>query len=342
MLTTLTSISADKGCWAVVTSRSGLTFLEIAADKPFWRTPLVQIAAAIYILSAALIVWLVLDIRRNVALFRQAARRIRLRGETETSFKEANRIPELSAVAEDFDMLVKALLESQAMVKRTAEENAHALKTLLAVIAQSLERLRASISESDPHARRNLALIERATERLDGLVSAMRELDRASADSIYPERWRMNLSVFLERLLASYQGTLVPENKSLHVVIEPGIHVFASEDLLEPVIENILENAASFTPAGSSIRVSLKRAAGFAELSFADEGIGVEPAYMDKIFERYYSRRPHSTANADSDEHFGLGLWIVKRNIEAMGGSVSARANAPRGLVITARLPIAH
>lgn len=344
MLTTLTSLSTAEGFWAIITSRSGSAFLEAAAEKPFWRTASIQIAAAIYLASALLIAWLSADIWRNVALFRQAARRIRLRGASGISFVEANRIPELARVAEDFDGLVKALVEGQATMKAAAEENAHALKTSLGIIAQSLERLKKLIPSHDEGAKRSLDLIEQATERLDGLVSAVRALDQAAADSLYPERWPIDLSTFLGRLTSAYANTLAGAQKSLVISIAPDVHVLASEDFLEPIVENILENAASFAPQRSSISVSLSKSRNLAKLVFADEGPGVAPHLLSRIFERYYSSRPHEGTGAKeadkAKENFGLGLWIVKRNVEAMGGTVKAEPNEPHGFKITVELPL--
>lgn len=342
MLTSLATVSTPTGCWAVFTSRTGQTFLKAARDKPFWQTKEMQLALAIYVFSALLIAWLFSTFWRNMALFRAAARKIRLRGSAGPSFVETNRIPELSGVAEDFDALVAALLDSKAQMQRAAEENAHALKAPLAVIAQSLEPLKAALPQDRAAAQRSLSLIERSVDKLDALVSAGRDLDQASAEAVFPQRWRVNLSESVRKLLLSYEKTLEANAKRLTMQIAPDLHVMASEDLIELVIENILDNAASFTPRDGTIAVTLTRVRDMAELTISDEGPGVEPEFLERIFDRYVSHRPTGAVQnrAMGADHFGLGLWIVRRNVEGAGGTVRAALRTPHGLAVTVKFPL--
>jgi len=107
---------------------------------------------------------------------------------------------------------------------------------------------------------------------------------------------------------------------------------------MEPVIENLLENAASFTPAGGVIEISLGHENGKVRLSVLDQGPGVRPRMLPHIFERNMSFR-ESTESNFAGGHQGLGLWIVKRNIEGLGGSVSARNLTRGGFEVTILLP---
>ena len=74
-----------------------------------------------------------------------------------------------------------------------------------------------------------------------------------------------------------------------------------------------------------------------AELAIADTGPGVAPENLERIFDRYFSRRPGPEGQAS---HFGIGLWIARRNIEALGGSIRAENRAPAGLVVRIALPL--
>jgi two-component system sensor histidine kinase ChvG len=342
MLTSLTSISTKKGCWAVITSRTLPGFLQIAMAKPFWQTAAMRTAAIVYLLSAVIIVWLFIDIWRAMAKFRATARAVRLHGAEVASFKNANEIPELAAVAEDFDTLVNALSQSQAMLKRVAEQTAHALKLPIAIIAQSLEPLRKAVPAGSTDARRSIDLIERSAERLDGLVSVARDLEQAAADAIYPKQWTMNLSQYVEKLLDSFAGGLAPTRGTIERHIEPDIYVVASEDMIETVIENLLDNATSFSPPDKPIDVSLQREGNFARLSVSDQGPGVEPELLQTIFDRHFSRRPSDDFAGSATDHFGLGLWIVKTQVEGAGGSAYAEPNVPGGLQLVVRLPLAQ
>lgn len=339
IITSLTPLHLANGCWVVTTSNATAGLLESSIGRPFWRSENIQLAGLVYLLTAGVICWLIIDIWRSAVRFRKAARTIRLQGVDGASFARMNDIPELSGVAEDFDSLVAALAESQDFIRKAAEENAHALKAPLAVISQAVEPLKRNLDSSDSRARRSIELIEQSVARLGALVSAARDLDQADAVIAYSRKRRLDLSMFLQRMLSSYQTGLEAKSKTLKMSIEPDVYVLANEDLLEPVVENLLENAASFAPAGSVIEVRLKRRGGVAEFSIGDRGPGVDPAKFEKIFERYYSERPQANAHP-AERHFGLGLWIVKRNVEGLGGAVRVRNRKAGGLMATVALKV--
>lgn len=313
LLTSITPIKTGMGCWAVVTSHAAAAYLGVGMGQPYWRTPEVQAAALVYIAMAALVLVLLLEVWRNLRRFGELARDIVMHRGPASSFSEQNTVPELEPVAEDFDRLVATLHNSAVNLRRAAEDNAHAFKTPIAVIRQAVEPLKRIVPPEDSRGRRAIDMIEGSIERLDGLVSFARRMDETAAD------------------------------------------------LLETVIENVVDNALSFSPAGGSIRVVCKREGAGILLAVDDEGPGVDPANVEKIFERYFSQRPASHAAgrpparavaagrfasdgdgpADDMPHYGIGLWIVRRNVEAVGGRVDAENRLEGGLGIRIRLPAA-
>ena len=114
---------------------------------------------------------------------------------------------------------------------------------------------------------------------------------------------------------------------------------------MEPVIENVLENAASFTPPGGAIEVSLARDGDMAVIRIADRGPGVDPRHLRPclrslcVLSRDTSRRS-AIAVATREAHQGLGLWIVKRNVEGLRGIVSAHNREGGGFEVAVRLRI--
>jgi two-component system sensor histidine kinase ChvG len=107
--------------------------------------------------------------------------------------------------------------------------------------------------------------------------------------------------------------------------------------MMETAVENVLENAVSFTPASGIIRVRAYRDGRGARIMIEDEGPGVPADRLHRIFDRYYSVRPASAASAAGN--FGIGLWIVRRNVEAMGGRVWAENRRQGGLRVTIEFP---
>jgi two-component system, OmpR family, sensor histidine kinase ChvG len=342
VLTSMTPVHIGGSCWIVITSQNAASLAPGLLNASFWTNPAMRATASIYFLSAALVIWLFIHMWRNVSRFRTAARRIRMRGTGAISFHELNTIPELTRVAEDFDSLVGALMASQAFIKRTAEENAHAFKAPLAVIAQSIEPLRRVVVSSDATAQRSLHLIERSVAKLDTLVSAVRDFEEAAAETVYPVRRPVNLSEFLARMLSDYAPVLATQEKRLAISIVNGVSVYANDDLLETIIENILDNAVSFTRCGGVIEIDLRQNGNRALLRIGDRGPGVDAERLSLIFERYVSLRPNAPPDKGiapaAEWHQGLGLWIVRRNVEALGGTVTGRNRAGGGFEVIVSL----
>lgn len=332
LLTSITPINTDFGCWALVTSHDTEAYVGSSLGRPYWRTATVQIAAFIYLVMAGLVLAVLLGVWRNLRRFRDLARDI-VSGEAHgESFAARNTVPELSGVAEDFDRLVDTLRQSAVSLRRAAEDNAHAFKTPIAVIRQSVEPLRRALPEDATRCHRALAMIEKSVDKLDGLVSFTRRMDEASADLLEPPRRRIDLSALVERMSNGYHPILAEKQLRLDARVDPGLVVRASADILETVVENLIENAVSFSPKDATVRVRLTRNGGKAELTVEDEGPGVDPGNLPRIFERYFSQREPGRGMPEEDPtgqtaagtHFGIGLWIVRRNVEALGGRIHA------------------
>jgi two-component system sensor histidine kinase ChvG len=246
------------------------------------------------------------------------------------SFSRRSRVRELGGVATAFDGMVERLKDAAAAIRQGAEDHAHAFKTPIAVIAQSLEPLRRGVASVDERGRRAVEMIERSVARLDELVAATRRIDQAIALSVDPPRQKLDLSTLVTQLVEDYRDAAQVRGAVIAIECEPGVAVLAGEDLLESIVENLLDNAIDFSPPGGTIEVRVRREGRRAVLTVADQGPGVPPDQLSRLFPRYYTRRPQATQAAGGRGNSGLGLWIVKRNIRSIGGEVLV-ANRPQG-----------
>jgi two-component system sensor histidine kinase ChvG len=191
---------------------------------------------------------------------------------------------------------------------------------------------------------RAVARIVRSTEPLDQLVSASRQLDNATAELMEAPEERIDISKLTRSLSDSFARNHEPLELAFSQDIQDGIVAWGSDVLFETVIENVLENAVSYSPRGGTVSVSLHREDGVAVMTMADEGPGVDPDDLERIFERYFTDRPtiHLIANGEEiSTHYGIGLWIVRRNLEAFGGSAVACNLPDAGFEVTLRIPLA-
>jgi len=340
LLTSITPVNTRYGCWALVTAHAAPGYLDTSIGQPYWRKPEVQAAALIYLAMAAIVLAVIAGIWRSLHRFGELARRIATAGPDEASFADRNTVPELESVAEDFDRLVATLRASADSIRRAAEDNAHALKTPIAVIRQSLEPLKRIVPAGDKRGQRAMDMIERSVDRLDGLVSYARKLDEEAADLLSVPIKVVDAAAVTRQVLEGYAAVLAGRGARLEAQLPQSLLVRAADELLETVLENLLENAAGFSPPGGTVLVRLGRQGDRAVLRVEDEGPGVPPHHLDKIFERYFS---HRNGNAESDApHFGIGLWIVRRNVGAVGGRVTARNRPTGGLAVEVVLPLAE
>src|SRR5205823_2817602 len=127
--------------------------------------------------------------------------------------------------------------------------------------------------------------------------------------------------------------------------VAPGLAVAGREDMFETILENLIDNALSFSPPGEPITVRAKGDNGTIIMTVADNGPGVAPDQLNRIFERYYSsrfNREQDEIDANGGIHFGIGLWLVRQQVQALGGTVTAENQATGGLVVTVRIPRAE
>ncbi len=347
VLTSITPVEIHAGCWVVITSRASEDVLSSAFGQPYWKTPEVRIAAVIYVVMAVIVLSMFLGIWRNIRRFAEHARDIRKGKSGGQSFASLNHIPELTNAADEFDHLVDALHQSASRIRQAAEENAHALKAPLAVISQSIEPLKAAIPASDTRRRRAADLVERSVAKLDVLISAARRVDEVSAALIDPVRKPVVFSGLVKTMVRSYAAVSSDRSPRVEGKVEPRLVVNANEEVLETVVENLLDNAVSFSPPSGNIRVALAKNGRDAVLTIEDEGPGVSPEMLSRIFDRYFSHRPAQEPASDADpatepsSHFGIGLWVARRNVEALGGTIDAENSENQGLRVVIRLPLA-
>jgi two-component system sensor histidine kinase ChvG len=115
--------------------------------------------------------------------------------------------------------------------------------------------------------------------------------------------------------------------------------------LLRAAMEHVVENAIDFSPPGGEICVRITAGRSLAVLAIEDEGPGAAPEVLPQIFNRYFSDRSNvpsvaSQDGVDDTPNFGLGLWIARRNVEALRGRIFAENRRSGGLRLTISLPI--
>ena len=223
-------------------------------------------------------------------------------------------------------------------VRRDFVANAsHELRTPLTSIRGFVEALEDGAMEEAATGRRFLEKIRLHADRMAGLVSDLLELSRLESGERPPAWEPVAPAEVAEDVAASLAGAAERKGVALDRADHGAPTVVSDADRLRRIVENIVENAVKYTPAGGRVEITTRPAAdGGAEVVVADDGPGIPPEHVPRIFERFYRV---DKARSRELGGTGLGLSIVKHLAEGMGASVSVDSQPGRGTRFTVTLP---
>jgi two-component system, OmpR family, sensor histidine kinase ChvG len=252
------------------------------------------------------------------------------RGRLRRTFGGSKRRDEIGDLTRALERLTARLERHLLFVESFPADVSHEFKNPLASIRTASELL----SQTDDPAQREqlAATVDKEVARLSRLLSAVREVSKIDAAVDLEEA----TPVELRSVLSELRG--VESRIDLSLPAHPVV-VTASEDRLVQALRNVVDNAVSFSPPDGRVRVSVTQDEGHAILRVDDEGPGIPPEHVERIFDRFFSFRPDPAQRRDHD---GLGLAIARSIVEAYGGTIRAMNLTPRGARIEVRLPVAR
>jgi two-component system sensor histidine kinase ChvG len=242
-------------------------------------------------------------------------------------------MPDMTSRSDEIGDLSAALMRmTHALYKRIeaieafAADVAHEIKNPLTSLRSAVETM--DFARTPEQKQKLMDVIQKDVQRLDRLVTDISNASRLDAELVRERMLAFDLGTLITALsdLIRSQG----EDRNVKVVTNlPRGALIARglEGRIAQVITNLLDNALSFAPDGSTITVTGKRLPkGMVHVTIEDEGSGIPQDNLDSIFERFYSERPTSEAFGN---HSGLGLSISKQIVEAHGGRIWAENIEP-------------
>lgn len=182
-----------------------------------------------------------------------------------------------------------------------------------------------------------VAPLEEAIQGLNGMLTGLLDLSRLDAGVVRPKPMPVDVNEMLERLEAAY--TLLAAEKGLRFRLrsQPGVRVVTDPELLERILRNLLDNAFKYTESGF---VTLRCARRGANLVFrvTDSGHGIPSEHQDKIFEEFFQV---GNDERDRSKGLGIGLSVVQRLVQMIGGCIKVHSRHGRGSQFTVILPTA-
>ncbi len=263
-------------------------------------------------------------IRRLAASAERVRRGINKRVEIPDFTSRRDEIGHLSGAIRD---MTNALYNRIDAIEAFAADVSHELKNPLTSLRSAVETL-AFVKTSEQRARL-IEIVKHDVKRLDRLISDISDASRLDAELARTEQRPVDVAKLLHTIVALASETRKYDQAeiTLHIGrlpagIDPlrGYMVLGSDSRLGQIARNLLDNARSFTAAGTAINVSVRRAGADVELRVNDHGPGIRPDKLEQIFERFYTDRPDGSFGSNS----GLGLSISKQIVEAHKGRIWA------------------
>jgi two-component system sensor histidine kinase ChvG len=299
----------------------------------------------VFLVSAAVMIVLSLflagTIARPMRRLAEAAEHVRRRTHTRVEIPDMSaRADEIGHLSGAFRDMTNSLYSRIEAIESFAADVAHELKNPLTSLRSAIETL--PLAKSEESRQRLLNVIQHDIKRLDRLISDISDASRLDADLLRHESEDVDLRKLLNAVSGIANDVPREDGVKVEVVFEPEnapvsqFTIFGNDSRLGQVIDNLVENARSFSPPDSKVRLLCKRLTNEIEIAVEDEGPGIQPDALTRIFERFYTDRPAHRFGQNS----GLGLSISKQIVEAHNGRIWAENRLSGSQIAGARFVV--
>jgi len=338
-LTPVFSAASPSGSGVVLLTTNDLNFTRIVRSQ---RRSLFLAMGLAILLSVLLSLFLARTIVRPLRRLALAAHRVRM-----GRAREVN-VPRLPSRADEIGFLARAVSDMSQSLRHRMDNIEHFAADVTHELKNPLASLRSAVDGAerveDPALRQKLLDVARADViRLDRLIGDISEAARTDAELARAKFEPVDLGPLIEQLVSSWENRREkgdarlafarPRKDTTVIMGDPG--------RLARAIDNLIDNAISFSPAGGLVEIAAARVDDAVRIRIDDEGPGVPEEAREAIFNRFHSVRPE---HEDFGRHSGLGLAIARAIVEGHGGEIDVqdRDDAPSGARFTIRLPVAE
>lgn len=238
---------------------------------------------------------------------------------------------EYDLIFENINVMAKELSKNEILKNDFISNVSHEIKTPITVIqnyAKALQNDGLDRLERD----KCLKGLVVQTQKLSGLISNILKLNKLENQEIVPEMEEIDLAELLRVRILSFENLLEKKDLKVECDIEY-IKIVGSSSLLEIVLNNLISNAVKFTDTGGKITISLKEDDTHAIIKVKDTGCGISNEVGKHIFDKFYQGD-----TSHSSEGNGLGLALVKKVIDLIGGEISVESKVGVGTTFKLRL----
>ncbi|HEY5527084.1 MAG TPA: PAS domain S-box protein [Candidatus Anoxymicrobiaceae bacterium] len=215
----------------------------------------------------------------------------------------------------------------------------HELRSPLAVIEGFAKTLSEHFERLDEETKReSIEIILKKSVALEGLIENLLDMSRIEEGRLEVSREPFDIVELCEGVSEDQERVEGLHEVRVETDARPVV-VIADREKTEVAVGNLIRNALKFSPGGGEVTVSVNQTKSVAEISVRDEGIGIAPEQLERIFDRFYQVDSSETRSFPGS---GLGLYITRELVGSMGGSVTVESERGKGSVFTFTLPLAR
>lgn len=241
---------------------------------------------------------------------------------------EYGKYNEYDLIMENLNKMASELQKNEVLKTDFISNVSHEIKTPLAIIQNYAALLQDDTLDNETRKKHAKTLIS-ASKRITDLITNILKLNKLENQEIQEKHETFPLNEALAECVIEFEPLLEKKNLALNCDFDD-VTVFSSKSLLEIVWNNLISNAIKFTPDGGKIDILLKRKNKNVEITVIDTGCGMTSEVGAKIFEKFYQG---DTSHATQGN--GLGLALVKKVIDILGGEIAVQSEVNKGSTFT-------
>lgn len=254
------------------------------------------------------------------------------KGDYSQRIEKKSNIEEIDKLTTSINSLGYSLKDQEKLRQRLTKDVSHELRTPLSTLQSHMEALIDGIWEPTTE---RLTSCHEEILRLKRLVGDLEKLAQYESENLILNKTKFNIGEVIKNIVLNFEKEFLIKGVTLNYY-EKDTEIYLDKDKISQVIVNLLSNALKYTPKGGKVDVNIFEDERFIELSIKDTGIGIAPADLQYVFERFYradESRNRLTGGA------GIGLTISKSIVEAHNGNIEVESEVEKGTKFVVKIP---
>ena len=302
---------------------------------------LIVIIVVILLIAVFSFIFIIIDTLRRKHDFDKPVKEIRnatkrmTNGDFDIELLTNNNLPDYTMydlIKNDLNILAKELSKNEVLKNDFISNFSHEVKTPISVIQNYAKALENEKLDNETR-KKYLTYLQESCKKLSVLITNILKLNKLENQELLPEYKRFNLSNSITNQILQYENLIEEKNIELDCSIEEDIFVESEENYLEIIWNNLISNAIKFTEKDGKITINLNKINEIVTFTITDTGCGIDGQTGKHIFDKFYQGD-----TSHSKEGNGLGLALVKKVIDRLGGEISINSEVGVGTTFVVKI----